>query len=124
MDLERDAPAHGRCVDHAQIHTRLPARSASVQLDGARDSSTIRPRAALAGSRELDVTRKTAVAVLPRLRFSAQTYFDELRINRFSSSLKNFTALLKKMSRFCSAVRKLADSMPAIAIPTASGHII
>jgi len=51
-------------------------------------------------------------------------HFDELRINDLSSSLKNLTALLKKMSRLCSAVRKLADSMPSIAIPIASGHII
>jgi hypothetical protein len=49
---------------------------------------------------------------------------DGRRISDCSSSRKNLTALLKKMSRFCSFVRKLADSMPSIAIPIASGHII
>ena len=44
-------PSDGFSVDpsgHAQIQTRLPARSASVQCDGAWDSSTMRPPAASA----------------------------------------------------------------------------
>src|SRR5258708_29449572 len=53
------------------------------------------------------------------------------RVHRFSfgrcsqiagSRRRKLAALRQKMSRFCSSVTKSADSMPAMAIPMASGH--
>ena len=94
-----------------------------------------------AGSNQTESSRMAAVGVRPRRMRTVSLaptpesnqvvtarrigcHRDELRINACSSSRMNLTALWKKMSRFCSSVRKLADSMPSIAIPIASGHII